>query len=246
MRNKKIVVFDIYKTLIDIEVDEDNLQVYDFLSRWFSYHGLVLEPEGVRAQYQCICREEMAANPESFPEIDISEVFGKMISGIPGSSGYEDNNLLPSTCKLFRILTAKSISVYPEVAGVLKTLNEKFRLGVISNSQRLFTLPELNKFGITPYFESIVFSSDAKVCKPNPTIFQRFLDSMSTRPEDAILVGDNLFDDVWGAKNVGMKAIWINRGHRDTVPSGFETPVPDAQIGSDSYNTLVDRILALA
>jgi FMN phosphatase YigB (HAD superfamily) len=54
-----------------------------------------------------------------------------------------------------------------------------------------------------------------------------------------------LFDDVWGAKSAGMKAIWINRGRRDTVPNGFEKPVPDAQIDGDSYGTLIHLISAL-
>lgn len=245
MKPKKVVIFDIYKTLIDIQIDEENPYVYHFLSRWLSYHGLAIQAEAIHARYHELCHEKMAANPQPYPEIEIGEVFGKMLSICSNNSVEKDSHLVETTSKLFRILSTNSISRYPEVIGILQALSEKFRLGIISNSQHLFTMPELNKFGIPPYFESIVFSSDAKVCKPNPEIFRRLLDSMSITAADAIFVGDNMFDDIWGAKNVGMKAIWINRGTRDTVPDGFEAPVPDAQIDGDSYGRLVECILAL-
>src|SRR5262249_50708051 len=103
----------------------------------------------------------------------------------------------------------------------------------------------LRKFGILQHFESIVFSSDIKACKPNPKVFHSLLSSMSMEPADAIFVGDNIFDDIWGAKNVGMKTVWINRSNTITIPHGLDMPTPDVQISGDSYSFLADRILTM-
>jgi FMN phosphatase YigB (HAD superfamily) len=70
---------------------------------------------------------------------------------------------------------------------------------------------------------------------------------MSVRPEDALFIGDNIFTDVWGAKQVGMKVIWIDRGNKNRIPVELELPIPDVHINltTDSYYTLTDSIVAM-
>jgi hypothetical protein len=36
------------------------------------------------------------------------------------------------------------------------------------------TMPELERFGLIPFFNNVVFSSDLNACKPNPLIFQSY------------------------------------------------------------------------
>ena len=239
------IVFDAYKTLIDIQTDEDRLEVYEFISSWLSYKGLEIEPQILFKLYKEKVRQEIASNTEAYPDIDIGIVFKRIISSIDRTYNFEMEMLIEEICLLFRMLTTKSIRIYPNTVSILECLSKKFRLAIVSNTQRLFTLPELKKFHIEEYFECIVFSSDVKASKPNPKIFKKLLSCMKIQPDDAIFVGDNMFDDIWGAQRVGMKTIWINRSGSSNFPSGLEKPIPDKQISGNFDHDLPNIIFSM-
>lgn len=91
-------------------------------------------------------------------------------------------------------------------------------------------MPELRKFAIAGYFERIVFSSDMGASKPNPKIFDAVLAPMGLEPSQAIFVGDNLFDDIWGAQHMGMTTVWIDRDGGERFPKGLLRPTPDIHV----------------
>jgi putative hydrolase of the HAD superfamily len=64
------------------------------------------------------------------------------------------------------------------------------------------------------------------VRKPDPRIFRRALDALGVEPENALFVGDRLYEDVRGAGELGMttvQALWFRA---DEHPAGVE---PDHQ-----------------
>jgi putative hydrolase of the HAD superfamily len=117
-------------------------------------------------------------------------------------------------------------------------------LAIVSNSQRLFTVPELKKFGIFDFFDSVVFSSDVGVCKPEAAVFLRALDNIEVRPQNSIYIGDNIFDDVYGAKKVGMTTVWINRGTFQSSSLSGDQP-PDYEVKNANYVDLEKSLLGL-
>jgi putative hydrolase of the HAD superfamily len=133
----------------------------------------------------------------------------------------------------------------PEVSHVLEKLQRKNRLAIASNSQRLFTLPELRKYDIERYFSCLVFSSDVRACKPSPKVFTEVCRIMKVHPQRTIFVGDNLFDDIWGAKRIGMKTVWVNRDGVSGLPAGHERPAPDRELTGLSYRELPEIIRTL-
>jgi putative hydrolase of the HAD superfamily len=57
-----------------------------------------------------------------------------------------------------------------------------------------------------------VFSSEVGRRKPDPSIFRAALDELGVAPEQALFVGDRRFEDVRGAKELGMTtvlALWF-------------------------------------
>jgi putative hydrolase of the HAD superfamily len=50
--------------------------------------------------------------------------------------------------------------------------------------------------------------------KPHPTIFQAALDALGVAPDDAVMVGDSLEEDIEGARALGMRAILVDRQER--------------------------------
>jgi putative hydrolase of the HAD superfamily len=71
-----------------------------------------------------------------------------------------------------------------------------------------------------------VFSSEVGFRKPDPRIFERVLEALGVAPENALFVGDRLYEDVRGAGELGMttvQALWFRA---DEHPEGAE---PDHQ-----------------
>jgi len=50
------------------------------------------------------------------------------------------------------------------------------------------------------------------VAKPHPEIYIEALSKAKANPEDCLMIGDNIINDVLGAMNMGIDAIWFNPG----------------------------------
>ncbi len=103
---------------------------------------------------------------------------------------------------------------FPDVIPVLKKLREKYRIGLISNTD-CFSVRDFFLRGYKKYFDAVVFSYEAGLIKPDSKIFRLVLKNMDAEPEEAVMVGDNLKDDVLAAKKLGMKAVLIKRNPKE-------------------------------
>jgi HAD superfamily hydrolase (TIGR01549 family) len=101
------------------------------------------------------------------------------------------------------------IDVVPGVKEMLIDLSGKYKLSIVSNA--ITTVPRLalQKLGLAKYFDYIVLSRDLGVRAPDPELFIYALRSMWIKGSEAVHVGDSLENDVQGAKNAGMKTVWI-------------------------------------
>lgn len=115
------------------------------------------------------------------------------------------------------------LEVFPDTRGTLEWLRESgYRLGVITSGPEYQRL-KLRVAGLDGYFDVIVTRDDVNAIKPEPKIFLEALARVGVEPEEAIMVGDSLSQDVMGAKNVGMRAVWVNRsGEEDYHFADYE------------------------
>ena len=119
--------------------------------------------------------------------------------------------------------------MYDGVPAVIKTLAEKYELGIIAN--QLDGLKErLEAFGLLKYFKYIVSSWDVKVMKPDIRIFEYALDKANCKPQDACMIGDRLDNDILPAKSLGMKTVWIKQGFGALQKPLSESEEPDYTI----------------
>jgi putative hydrolase of the HAD superfamily len=102
------------------------------------------------------------------------------------------------------------------------------RLGLVSNAfdPAWLLRRDLDEMGVLERLDVTVFSSEVGKRKPHPEIFRRALEALDVVPEDALFVGDRLYEDVRGAGELGMttvQAVWFRA---DEHPDGRE---PDFQ-----------------
>jgi putative hydrolase of the HAD superfamily len=122
----------------------------------------------------------------------------------------------------------------PEAAPMLTALRERgLRLGVLSSTPWPAEWHEewLRRDGVLHLFDACVWSSDLPWTKPHPHAFRAALDAVGVAdPTRAVYVGDRPYDDVSGAKAVGMRAVLVP--HSD-IPPSQQVPVdvtPDGVI----------------
>ena len=100
---------------------------------------------------------------------------------------------------------------YAEAESVLKELKSMgFKIAVIANARDL-VLGRLDQVGLTHLFDSITFSDEVGVPKPDPLIFRTALERVGVQPQEAIHIGDRMKEDVEGATAAGINAVLLDR-----------------------------------
>ncbi len=111
-----------------------------------------------------------------------------------------------------------------DAAPLLRALRGRgLSTGVLSNTHwprewldRIFA-----RDGILDLLDVRVYTSELAHTKPHAEAFRAVLGQLDVEPERAVMVGDRPFDDVAGAKAVGMRAVLLPN---DEVPSAPITP----------------------
>ena len=117
--------------------------------------------------------------------------------------------------------------LFPESRQVITALRNtgRFKLGLLSNADDDAIFPLLEKHRLC--FDSTVTSEGAKAYKPLPGAFLLVLEGLSLPAEACLYVGDTQLDDVYGAKNAGMRCVWLNRSGASLDPA---LPSPDYEV----------------
>ena len=80
--------------------------------------------------------------------------------------------------------------------------------------------------------DGAVYSSEIPWAKPHPEAFRAALDAVGvTEPSRAVYVGDRLFEDIFGANRVGMRAVLLPHSAIPASQLGVDG-TPDAVINS--------------
>ena len=118
----------------------------------------------------------------------------------------------------------------PEVAPLLRELRGRgIKIGVLSNTMWPRTLHErvFHRDEVLGLIDGAVYSSEIPWTKPHPEAFRAVMAAIGvTDPETCVFVGDRPYDDIFGAKSLGMRTVLIPNS---TVPA-YEAAVPDAVI----------------
>ncbi len=68
---------------------------------------------------------------------------------------------------------------------------------------------DLPTLGLDGLVDGVVTSHTVGYRKPHRAIFERALAIARVEPRDAVMVGDEPYQDVFGAQRVGMRAVWL-------------------------------------
>ena len=119
----------------------------------------------------------------------------------------------------------------PDVPELLRRLRAAgVKIGVLSNTMWPRSMHEqvFIRDGVLELIDGAVYSSEIEWTKPHPEAFRAAMAAVGvTDPAACVFVGDRPYDDVFGAKRAGMRAVLVPNSD---VPAWPEAE-PDAVIG---------------
>ncbi len=232
----KGILFDLYGTLIDIETDESMEEIYRGIAHYLTYQGVYLHRWEVKDHYYQIMKEQRKERDEECPEIDVEDIWNRFLKQEGVKAHSTRRKLALILAQIYRGISRKRLQIYPGVKKVLDELCPFYRLAIVSDAQPCYALPEMKAMGLDCYFDPIIVSACYGFRKPDKRLAENALDIMKLTPAEVICVGNDMYRDVYGAKQLGIKTIFFdsNQGdkfHENVTPDYFAHRFEDVLSG---------------
>lgn len=124
----------------------------------------------------------------------------------------------------------------PAVGPLFTALRSRgLKIGVLSNTiwTRAYHDAVFARDGVLGLIDGAVYSSEIPWTKPHPGAFRAALDAVGVDdPQQAVFVGDRLFDDIHGAARVGLRTVFVPHSDIPTDQRGHVDGEPDAVVQS--------------
>ena len=120
-----------------------------------------------------------------------------------------------------------SVDLFPETTAVLVALRRRgLRLGLVSNLSAGYRQP-VDRLKLRDHFDSVVFSCELGILKPNRRIFEHACAQLGVSPRHTTMVGDSLPSDIRGAEQAGLHAVLVDRTRRHEKTPGVRRRIRD-------------------
>lgn len=131
----------------------------------------------------------------------------------------EEFNVEPTEERIFDLSniwtkTMNRLEFPTKIMRMLNKLKKKYKLALLTNSD-IFSISFVRKkYDIDEYFDVVLISCEERKIKPDREIFKKILDKLELNPEECMMVGDNLYNDIVPAKDFGMKTLLFDKYQR--------------------------------
>jgi putative hydrolase of the HAD superfamily len=238
---KKGLCFDFYNTLVrivDDEYQEENFElVRSYLIEMLGCSEFsVPNATQIRNMYyheiDVVYSRKMLTSEH--PDVDLTSIWQSVLTReiVPPDafSTSDGKKKLNELLTAFRSSAIKIFEPIEDAKITLKKLKEQgITIGILSDAQPAYFEKEFMESGIMDFADFRILSVDHGVRKPSEDLFNEALRSSNLPPEEIVFVGDDMFRDIFGAKRIGMSAVYIPSEHGISY---YEDCKPDEVIRS--------------
>jgi len=224
----RAVAFDVNGTLIRILTEDGDEQIFRSAAHFLTYQGIDLHRDQVRDLYFQIMKEQLRASPEEYPEFDAVGIWRTIIDGhmtdfARARPAGKLGQMPLFLAEMSRGIARRRLGLYPFVREVLDVLRGRYPLAVVTDAQTAYARGELHKVGLLGYFGPVVVSGDHGYRKPDRRLFQFALDGMNVAAGNTLYVGNDMYRDIYGAREAGMATVMFDsdqgtKAHPGCVP----------------------------
>ncbi len=188
----KAVIFDLDGTLVDFTLDYKALraEVLQFLAK----HGFP--------------RSVFSMKENFFRTLEKAEIYMKN-NGAKEKDFQRIRKSVFSIANRYEMEAAHKTNLVPGVLETLKALRGKgLKMALCTANDEKPTEYVLRRFRLTSFFDSVITRQSVKNVKPNPAHLEATLKALEVNPEEAVVVGDSVYD-MQCAQGLGVTAIGI-------------------------------------
>ena len=224
--------------------------IFDFLGTLAAVHGYSYE-ESMKKMYRSLTNDGFEMPYERFREVydqvhhkyqriryeKLVEVTNAVwLSEALNQLGFvtkPDDEAVKRAINIFFEDNLTSFRPRPCASETLRRLSESYSLALISNfTYAPVIYAGLRRLRFSKFFNAVLVSEDVGWRKPDPKIFEEALKRLNKIVEQTIFVGDNPAEDIQGAKNMGMKAVFVPSQFFTVEDVKGASPQPDIILSS--------------
>jgi putative hydrolase of the HAD superfamily len=200
------IFFDLDKTLWDFDENSKKILIAIFIN--FKLHESIDSVEAFIDKYQEINENLWSLYRDN--QLDKETLRWKRFEDTLMHFNVFDRNTANSIGEYYELNAPRQTLLFPNSIEVLDYLSKKYQLHIITNGIEEEQHIKLSASGLTKYFDVLVFSEKVGVKKPHPYIFKKAFSLTGAKARNSIMIGDDLYADIYGAQRVNMDAIYFN------------------------------------
>jgi 2-haloalkanoic acid dehalogenase type II len=203
------ILFDLGGTLMRARGDWEAVfkQSDQALTNALLEHHIELDAKTFRARL----REYYAQRDKDFQETTYHFVLYELLKDL-GHVEVAESMIRSALDAMFSVTQSNWIAEEDTLETIQRLKSQNYKLGIFSNAgDDKDVQTQVEKFGIRSHFDFILTSAACFYRKPHARAFEIALARWNIPPKEAVMVGDSLQADIFGAKNLGMYSIWITR-----------------------------------
>ncbi|MEH6634308.1 MAG: HAD family hydrolase [Halioglobus sp.] len=137
----------------------------------------------------------------------VSRMRMQMLYELQLDAGYTEEEASAGSQQAFAAFLAQrhKVVLYEEALAVLELLASSYTLGALTNGNA-----DIYKTDAGEYFDFAFLAQDIGTSKPHPDMFHAALQQSGVAAQNIVHVGDNPEHDIRGARDVGMRTVWMN------------------------------------
>lgn len=208
MINKKAILFDLDGTLLSMDQDKFVKAYFSLLAKKLATHGY--DPEKlIKVMWAGV--EAMTLNDGSKSNEDaFFEVFSKYF----GQEALKDKAIFEEFYQNEFNLASETCGVNPEADALIKKLKNNYRVILATNPlfPRIATLNRIKWAKLDKDdFELITTYEDFSSTKPNTKYYEDILQRLNLKPEECLMVGNDINEDIIPTTKLNMDNFLITK-----------------------------------
>ena len=184
----KLIAFDLWHTLVDRKIDYHTTTLIVKL----------LHPHLSQKKIRKLFENDLQTKPWKSEKA----AFRKFARDLG-----DDKDETVALLMALRDFADSKAEAYAYTLPLLKELKKKYKLALVSNTS-IFDIKYMeNTAHILKFFDYKLLSYKTGLLKPDTAVFAKLLQVSKLKPEEVLMIGDKISEDVTPAKTLGINAI---------------------------------------
>ena len=205
MEKPQVIIFDVNETLLDLDPLKERINSAlknEYAAEiWFAellHYSLVETVKGTYNDFSEIAESVLSMNAKKYDLHFTGPEIKEILSAVSKLKPHED--VIPALSRL---------------------ASQGIKLVAFSNGKPAVLKEQLRFAGIDHFFASILSVEGCQKYKPHPAAYGYVLQELNSSAADSMMVAAHGWD-IAGAKNAGMKSVFIQRARKNPYPLAAE------------------------